>query len=98
MRFRLATVFLLIAFLASWLATTQVEWELGRGLRQMHWFLAFATPVFCAVYHRGRTRAFWAGFVLVLVLCALPDGWPLSRYKPNLVVADRLATAIAERA
>lgn len=98
MRFRLATAFLLIAYLASWLATMQVEWELGRSLRQFHWCLAFAAPLLCAVYHRGRRRAFWVGFVLVLVMGALPEGWPLGRYKPNLNVADRLATWIAERA
>jgi hypothetical protein len=97
MRFRLATAFLAIAFLASWLATTQVEWRLGRALRQIHWFLTFAIPVFCAVHHRARMRAFWVGFVLVLVLCAVPDGFPLSRYKPNLVVVDQLAISIAER-
>jgi hypothetical protein len=96
MRFRLATAFVLIAFLASWLATTQVAWELGRALRQIHWCLAFAFPVLCAVHHRGRTRAFWVGFVMVLVLCALPDGL-LHRYRPNLVVADDIAIAIAER-
>jgi hypothetical protein len=87
-----------MAFLAAWLATTQVEHELGIGLRRGLWFLVFAAPLFCAIYHRGKVQAFWVGVLLALVMIALPANWPLARYQPQFEYAHLLARYFAERA
>ncbi len=74
-RFRLTTASLVIVFCAAWFATSQLNEYLGDEIRKLLWLFVLAPSIAAVVYYRGQHQAFWLGFLLVLLLRALPDAW-----------------------
>ncbi len=83
MRFRLATGLTGLTFVAAWLATIQVNLQLASDVRSVLSFFVFAVPLLGAIHYRGKPQAFWLGFLLVFIVTALPQNWPLSEYQPT---------------
>jgi len=82
---RFGTRALLIAFVvvALWLSTFS-GFAAGQDLRRSLLLVLLIAAASMAVYGRGRRRAFWAGFAIVMFLCGgLDIQRPLNRYVPD---------------
>lgn len=66
-RYSLFSVLLAITAIAFWLATSQMG-EVGYTLRGVYVIFLFAIPIYGVAFHKDRTRAFWVGFLIIVVL------------------------------
>jgi hypothetical protein len=75
---------LLIGFVlaALWLSTLYGG-TASRDIRESILLLVLVASAFAAIYFRGRTRAFWAAFLVILVFTDAPTG--LRRWLPSSI-------------
>jgi hypothetical protein len=82
---RFGTKTLLFAFIlvALWFSTFS-GYAAGHDVRASVLLVVFLAAGFAAIYGRGRLRAFWAGFFVVMLLCG-GNFWqgPANKYVPN---------------
>jgi hypothetical protein len=82
-RFGTKTLLFVCMLVALWCSTFSGYAAAG-DVRASVLLLIFLAAGFAAIYHRGRPRAFWAGFFAVMLLCG-GNSWqaPVSKYVPN---------------
>jgi hypothetical protein len=82
-RFGTKTLLIVTAIVALWLSTLS-GYAAGNDVRRSILLLVLVLSGFAAVYGRGRRRAFWSGFFVVMLLCGGTDlQRPLHRYLPD---------------
>jgi hypothetical protein len=95
-RFGTKTLLIATAVVALWLSTLS-GYAAANDVRRSILLLILVASAFAAIYGRGKTRAFWAGFFAVMLLCGGTDlQRPLHRYLPDfawLSPAPTLTTA-----
>lgn len=82
-RFGTKTLLFVFVLVALWCSTFS-GYAAGRDVRASVLLIIFLAAGYLAVYGRGRQRAFWSGFFLVLLLAGgnLWQG-PVNKYVPN---------------
>jgi hypothetical protein len=84
-RFGTKTLLIVAAVVALWLSTLS-GYAAGHDVRRSMLLLILVLSLFAAVYGRGKRRAFWSGFFVVMLLCGGTDlQRPLHRYLPDFV-------------
>jgi hypothetical protein len=89
---RFGTRSLLVAFAiaAVWLSTFSGYWA-AQDVRRSILLLILVASESLALYSRGRRRAFWSAFAIVMFVCGgLSYERPLYRYVPDFVWMDTL--------
>jgi hypothetical protein len=82
-RFGTKTLLIVTAVVALWLSTLS-GYAAGNDVRRSILLLVLVLSGFAAVYGRGKRRAFWSGFFVVMLLCGGTDlQRPLHRYVPD---------------
>lgn len=76
-RFGLKGLYLLIAALAAWSATFNLnggnQGEVGEEIRTGVLFVIFISSAAAAICFHGRRRIFWSAFFVTMLLLALSD-------------------------
>jgi hypothetical protein len=82
-RFGTKTLLIATAVVALWLSTLS-GYAAGNDVRRSILLLILVASAFAAIYGREKTRAFWSGFFVVMLLCGGTDlQRPLHRYLPD---------------
>jgi hypothetical protein len=82
-RFGTKTLLVATAVVALWLSTLS-GYAAANDVRRSILLLILVASAFAAIYGRGKTRAFWSGFFVVMLLCGGTDlQRPLHRYLPD---------------
>src|SRR5262245_47453075 len=94
-RFGTKSLLVIFAVAAAWLSTFSGYWA-AQDVRRSILLMILVTSGALAIYTRGRRRAFWSAFAIVMFLCGgLSYERPLYRYVPDFGWLDTLQTTVS---
>jgi hypothetical protein len=73
-RFGIKSLLISFAVVALWLSTF-ADYSAAHDVRSIIFLTALLASAFKAAYCRGRKRAFWTGFFMFFLVCAIQPKW-----------------------
>lgn len=93
-RFGTRTLLIVFALVALWLSTFS-GFAAAQDVRRSMLLSILVAAACLALYSRGRRRAYWAGFAIVMLLCGGLDlQRPLHRYVPDFAWQNTMGVSV----